>query len=90
MEEDLRKLTKSNNRKKAAIIILLFAFAMASHIFLNIIYELCTRSITRILTSSLPINVFALIKTFPFPSTTSSAKKRPLIISDSFVITLPS
>ncbi len=29
MEEDLRKLTKSNNRKKAAIIILLFALILA-------------------------------------------------------------
>ena len=29
MEEDLRKLTKSNNRKKAAIIILLFALVLA-------------------------------------------------------------
>ena len=29
MEEDLRKLTKSNNRKKAVIIILLFALVLA-------------------------------------------------------------
>ena len=45
---NIRKCSSENIKK----IILLFAFAMASHIFLNIIYELCTRSITRILTSS--------------------------------------